>query len=113
MLQDVLAALPLGIFLAFLFGPVFFVLLETAFVGGFILFGYSFSKGNTSSIPKFDKKDPRGRFFANGKRRIGGEIVLLGRKEEAKASEKKSSKDDGDFFLWVALAFALGMIVSG
>lgn len=35
MLQDVLAALPLGIFLAFLFGPVFFVLLETAAIKGF------------------------------------------------------------------------------
>ena len=35
MFQDVLAALPLGIFLAFLFGPVFFVLLETAAIKGF------------------------------------------------------------------------------
>lgn len=35
MLQDILAALPLGIFLAFLFGPVFFVLLETAAIKGF------------------------------------------------------------------------------
>ena len=35
MLQDVLAALPLGLFLAFLFGPVFFVLLETAAIKGF------------------------------------------------------------------------------
>ncbi|WP_300433686.1 LysE family transporter [Christiangramia sp.] len=35
MLQDVLAALPLGFFLAFLFGPVFFVLLETAAIKGF------------------------------------------------------------------------------
>lgn len=35
MLQDVLAAVPLGIFLAFLFGPVFFVLLETAAIKGF------------------------------------------------------------------------------
>lgn len=35
MLQDILAALPLGLFLAFLFGPVFFVLLETAAIKGF------------------------------------------------------------------------------
>lgn len=35
MLQDVLAAVPLGLFLAFLFGPVFFVLLETAAIKGF------------------------------------------------------------------------------
>lgn len=35
MFQDVLAAVPLGIFLAFLFGPVFFVLLETAAIKGF------------------------------------------------------------------------------
>ncbi|TBW27725.1 LysE family translocator [Gramella sp. KN1008] len=35
MLQDVLAGLPLGIFLAFLLGPVFFVLLETAAIKGF------------------------------------------------------------------------------
>ncbi|MFD1094521.1 LysE family translocator [Salegentibacter chungangensis] len=35
MLEDVLAALPLGIFLAFLLGPVFFVLLETAAIKGF------------------------------------------------------------------------------
>lgn len=35
MLQDILAALPLGLFLAFLIGPVFFVLLETAAMRGF------------------------------------------------------------------------------
>lgn len=35
MLQDILAAIPLGIFLAFLLGPVFFVLLETAAIKGF------------------------------------------------------------------------------
>ncbi len=35
MFQDVLAALPLGLFLAFLLGPVFFVLLETAAIKGF------------------------------------------------------------------------------
>jgi len=35
MLQDVFAAIPLGIFLAFLLGPVFFVLLETAALKGF------------------------------------------------------------------------------
>ena len=35
MLQDIFAAIPLGIFLAFLLGPVFFVLLETAAIKGF------------------------------------------------------------------------------
>lgn len=35
MLQDIVAAIPLGIFLAFLLGPVFFVLLETAAIKGF------------------------------------------------------------------------------
>lgn len=35
MLQDVLAAIPIGFFLAFLLGPVFFVLLETAAIKGF------------------------------------------------------------------------------
>lgn len=35
MLQDFLGALPLGLFLAFLLGPVFFVLLETAAIKGF------------------------------------------------------------------------------
>ncbi len=35
MLQDILAAIPLGFFLAFLLGPVFFVLLETAAIKGF------------------------------------------------------------------------------
>ncbi|GAB2762473.1 LysE family translocator [Salinimicrobium soli] len=35
MLQDILAAVPLGFFLAFLLGPVFFVLLETAAIKGF------------------------------------------------------------------------------
>lgn len=35
MFEDVLAALPLGLFLAFLLGPVFFVLLETAAIKGF------------------------------------------------------------------------------
>ncbi|MFD0977245.1 LysE family translocator [Salinimicrobium gaetbulicola] len=35
MFQDILAALPLGLFLAFLLGPVFFVLLETAAIKGF------------------------------------------------------------------------------
>jgi len=35
MLQDIFAAIPLGFFLAFLLGPVFFVLLETAAIKGF------------------------------------------------------------------------------
>ncbi|APG60789.1 LysE family translocator [Christiangramia salexigens] len=35
MLQDVLSGVPLGFFLAFLLGPVFFVLLETAAIKGF------------------------------------------------------------------------------
>lgn len=35
MLQDVFSALPLGLFLAFLLGPVFFLLLETAAIKGF------------------------------------------------------------------------------
>jgi len=35
MMQDILAAIPMGIFLAFLLGPVFFVLLETAALKGF------------------------------------------------------------------------------
>jgi threonine/homoserine/homoserine lactone efflux protein len=35
MFQDILAAIPLGVFLAFLLGPVFFVLLETAAIKGF------------------------------------------------------------------------------
>ncbi|HEY0045249.1 MAG TPA: LysE family transporter [Flavobacterium sp.] len=34
MIQDVLTAIPLGIFLSFLIGPVFFVLLETSAVKG-------------------------------------------------------------------------------
>ncbi|MDR6299785.1 LysE family translocator [Mesonia maritima] len=35
MVQDIFAAIPLGLFLAFLLGPVFFVLLETAAIKGF------------------------------------------------------------------------------
>lgn len=35
MISDILTGLPLGIFLSFLIGPVFFVLLETAAVKGF------------------------------------------------------------------------------
>lgn len=35
MFQDIMAAVPIGIFLAFLLGPVFFVLLETAAIKGF------------------------------------------------------------------------------
>ena len=35
MLQDIAAAVPIGLFLAFLLGPVFFVLLETAALKGF------------------------------------------------------------------------------
>ncbi|MGB7842690.1 MAG: LysE family transporter [Salinimicrobium sp.] len=35
MFQDIIAAIPLGFFLAFLLGPVFFVLLETAAIKGF------------------------------------------------------------------------------
>jgi threonine/homoserine/homoserine lactone efflux protein len=35
MFQDIIAAIPLGLFLAFLLGPVFFVLLETAAIKGF------------------------------------------------------------------------------
>jgi threonine/homoserine/homoserine lactone efflux protein len=35
MIQDILTAIPLGLFLSFLIGPVFFVLLETSAVKGF------------------------------------------------------------------------------
>jgi threonine/homoserine/homoserine lactone efflux protein len=35
MIQDILTGIPLGIFLSFLIGPVFFVLLETSAVKGF------------------------------------------------------------------------------
>jgi threonine/homoserine/homoserine lactone efflux protein len=35
MLQDILSGIPLGIFLSFMIGPVFFVLLETSAVKGF------------------------------------------------------------------------------
>ncbi len=35
MLEDIITAIPLGIFLAFLLGPVFFVLIETAAIKGF------------------------------------------------------------------------------
>ncbi|MGO1751489.1 MAG: LysE family transporter, partial [Psychroflexus sp.] len=35
MFEDILSAIPLGFFLAFLVGPVFFVLLETAALRGF------------------------------------------------------------------------------
>ncbi len=35
MLQDILSGIPLGIFLSFMIGPVFFVLLETSTVKGF------------------------------------------------------------------------------
>lgn len=44
MFQDVLAAIPLGILLAFLLGPVFFVLLETAAIKGFRA-AFSFDSG--------------------------------------------------------------------
>ena len=35
MIEDIITAIPLGIFLSFLIGPVFFVLLETSAVKGF------------------------------------------------------------------------------
>jgi len=35
MIEDIVAAIPLGIFLAFMLGPVFFVLIETAAIKGF------------------------------------------------------------------------------
>ena len=35
MLEDVITAIPLGVFLSFMLGPVFFVLLETAAIKGF------------------------------------------------------------------------------
>ena len=35
MLNDIISAIPLGFFLSFMIGPVFFVLLETSVVKGF------------------------------------------------------------------------------
>src|SRR6187399_191745 len=35
LLKDILSAIPLGFFLSFMIGPVFFVLLETSVVKGF------------------------------------------------------------------------------
>ena len=48
MFQDILAAIPLGLFLAFLLGPVFFVLLETAAIKGFRA-AFSFDLGVISA----------------------------------------------------------------
>ena len=35
MLEDILKAIPLGFFLSFMIGPVFFILLETSVIKGF------------------------------------------------------------------------------
>ena len=78
MFADVLLALPLGLFLAFTIGPVFFVLLETAITKGFRA-AIAFNSGvvladtvfilivyfTTSSLLREIKDDPK-LFFAGG-----------------------------------------------
>ena len=102
MFQDILAAIPLGIVVAFLFGPVFFVLLETAAIKGaraavvfdlgvitadiiFILIAYF----STSKILNSLKDDPKLFVFGGGLLIVYGIITFL--------KEKKCSKHETKF----------------
>jgi threonine/homoserine/homoserine lactone efflux protein len=54
MLEDIQTAIPLGFFLSFMVGPVFFVLLQTSAVKGFRA-AISFDCGRTSVVSNYWK----------------------------------------------------------
>lgn len=106
MIQDVLTAIPLGIFLSFLIGPVFFVLLETSAVKGvraalafdmgviiadilFIVIAYGSSYRLIASI----KNDPAVFVFGGGIMMIYGIVTFVQhRKKQRKHNDESTAE---------------------
>lgn len=90
MLQDILSGIPLGFFLAFMVGPAFFVLLETAAIRGFRA-AFTFDLGviladivfifiayfSTSQLLRSIKDDPGLFIFGGGILTIYGVIAYI------------------------------------
>lgn len=139
MFQDILAAIPLGIVVAFLFGPVFFVLLETAAIKGaraaivfnvgvvvadvvFILVAYF----STSKLLERIKDDPALFIFGGFLLMFYGMLTFLkAKKNSAHCIEKTIKKSDTKSWLGLfvkgfllnfvnigVLGFWLGLIVA-
>ncbi len=128
MVQDVLSAIPLGIVMAFLFGPVFFVLLETAAIKGaraaivfdigvivadiiFLLIAYF----STSQLLESIKDDPGLFIFGGGILVTYGVISFINqRKNIPQSSGKKLRKmKKGDWLGLFAKGFLLNFVNIG
>lgn len=102
MLQDILSGIPLGFFLAFMVGPAFFVLLETAAIRGFRA-AFTFDLGviladivfifiayfSTSQLLRSIKDDPGLFIFGGGILTIYGVIAYI--------KTKRASYSQADF----------------
>ena|SRR5699024_1608094 len=128
MIQDIFAAIPMGIVLAFLFGPVFFVLLETAAIKGvraaiifdigviladiaFLLIAYFSTNRLLKSI-----KDEPGLFIFGGSILITyGVITFLKQKKRIPHQEDKDFQKvkKGDWLGYFAKGFLLNFVNIG
>jgi threonine/homoserine/homoserine lactone efflux protein len=102
MLQDILSGIPLGIFLAFMVGPAFFILLETAAIRGFKA-AFTFDIGvvladivfifiayfSTNQLLRSIKDDPGLFIFGGGVLTIYGLIAYI--------KAKNATYTDADF----------------
>ncbi|AFU68758.1 amino acid exporter, LysE superfamily protein [Psychroflexus torquis ATCC 700755] len=102
MLQDILSGIPLGVFLAFMVGPAFFILLETAAIRGFKA-AFTFDIGviladivfifiayfSTNQLLRSIKDDPGLFIFGGGVLTIYGLIAYI--------KAKNATYTDADF----------------
>lgn len=128
MFQDVIAAIPLGIIMAFLFGPVFFVLLETAALKGtrpaiifdigviladtvFLLIAYFSTNRLLTNI----KDDPNLFVFGGGILTTYGIVTFIHHKRNLfqLRNNEVDSMRKGDWFTYFTKGFLLNFVNIG
>lgn len=128
MFQDVAAAIPIGFFLAFLLGPVFFVLLETAALKGFraaffldlgVIFAdvvfLSVAYFSTSRLLNIIKDDPALFIFGGGILVTFGVISYINQKKvvlQPQTTELRKLKKS-DYFGLAVKGFLLNFVNIG
>ena len=128
MLQDILSAIPLGFFLAFMVGPAFFILLETAAIRGFKA-AFAFDIGviladivfifiayfSTNQLLRSIKDDPGLFIFGGGVLTIYGLIAYIKAKNATytKADFEVQKLKRKDYLGIVAKGFLLNFINIG
>lgn len=128
MFQDVFAAIPIGFFLAFLLGPVFFVLLETAAIKGFraaicfdlgVIFAdivfLAVAYFSTSKLLLRIKDDPAIFIFGGGVLATYGVISYLNQRKLAPNPETTEVRKlkKGDYFSLSIKGFLLNFVNIG